>query len=147
MSFVLIGKSLSGKTTISKALAEKGYRWEKNYTTRPKRDGEANDEYVYVSDEMFTDMACHDEFVDVKEFNTVHGIWKYGVLYPTTSWDKKTFVIMTPQGYVEHKNELPDDTKCIYLYANNNTIMKRMKKRGDMEEGMRRLKQDNKDLL
>lgn len=147
MCFVIIGKSLSGKTTIARLLREKGYVWEKTYTTRPRRDREPDDEYVFVSDVMFSDMACHDEFMSVKGYETVHGNWLYGTPWPSSTWDKNTFVIMTPLEYAEHKNELPDGVKCLYIYANNNTIMKRMKKRGDIEESMRRFKQDNKDFL
>ena len=60
----------------------------------------------------------------------------------------KSVIILEPQSYRDIKNELPDkDIACIYLYANNSTIKKRLEKRGDNpNEVIRRMESDNEDF-
>ena len=145
---VIIGKTCSGKDTLARELERRGYYRHLTYTSRPQREGEPNNAYHFVSEPVFLDMIGHDEFMEYKKYETVHGTWYYGSVWPGVNHsDNKNFIILTPQGYVDVKDKLPDGSYCIYVEANNKTILKRLKKRGDMEEGMRRFEHDNKDFM
>lgn len=145
---VIIGKTCSGKDTVARELERRGYYRHLTYTSRPQREGEPDNAYHFVSEPVFLDMIGHDEFMEYKKYETVHGTWWYGSVYPGVNHsDNKNFIILTPQGYIDAKDKLPDGSYCIYIEANNKTILKRLKKRGDMEEGMRRFEHDNKDFI
>ena len=47
IKILIVGPAASGKTTLAKKLAEKGFRVAKLHTTRPKRD-ESDDEYIFT---------------------------------------------------------------------------------------------------
>lgn len=146
--FVIIGRTCSGKDTVARELERRGYYRYKTYTTRPQREGEPDDAYQFVSEIIFQDELCHDCFMEYKKYETAHGTWWYGSPWPVVGkTDNKNFIILTPQGYLDVKDKLPEGSYCIYIEANNKTILKRLKKRGDMEEGMRRFEHDNKDFM
>ena len=62
--------------------------------------------------------------------------------------DDKSVIILTPAGYRDVRSELHNENiTCIYLYANNATLKKRLVKRGDdPKEADRRLAHDAKDF-
>lgn len=79
--FCIMGKSASGKDTIYKELLE---RKELNlspmvsYTTRPIREGEREGvEYFFSNEEELEKFAEEKRLIEVREYHTVHGIWKY----------------------------------------------------------------------
>jgi len=47
IKILIVGPAASGKTTLAKKLAEKGFKVAKLHTTRPKRD-ESDDEYIFT---------------------------------------------------------------------------------------------------
>ncbi len=152
---ILLGKTASGKDTILNRLAE-NYSYKKliTYTTRPMRKGEIQDKtYHFISDEEFLKKKEEGFFLECNEFNTVDGIWRYGSAkedYLNATDD--TVIILTPSGlsvlkvYIA-RQKADIDIVPIYIYSNNNTIEKRLKKRGDKkEEADRRIKADNVDF-
>lgn len=147
---ILTGKTCSGKDTIAKKLIiEHEYKRVVTYTTRPPRKREVNGkDYHFISDEYFKYLIEHNFFAEWKSYETVEGTWYYG-----TAWEDlenaedDTLVILTPDGYRDVCKKLNKKPVCIYIYANNSTIKKRLTSRGDDEkEAKRRLKQDNKDF-
>ena len=62
--------------------------------------------------------------------------------------NNKSVIILEPQSYKDIKDKLSDkNITCIYLYANNSTIKKRLEKRGDNpNEVIRRMESDNEDF-
>ena len=152
---ILLGKTASGKDTILNRLAE-NYSYKKliTYTTRPMRKGEIQDKtYHFVSDEEFLKKKEEGFFLECNEFNTADGIWRYGSAkgdYLNAADD--TIIILTPSGLSALKvyiarQKVDIDIIALYIYANNNTIEKRLKKRGDKkEEADRRIKADNVDF-
>lgn len=152
---VLLGKTASGKDTILNELVKKyNYRKMITYTTRPMRKGEIQDKtYHFISDEEFLKKKEEGFFLEYNEFNTVDDIWRYGSAkedYLNATND--TVIILTPSGLSALKvyiarQKADIDIIPIYIYANNNTIGKRLKKRGDKkEEADRRIKADNVDF-
>ena len=126
---IIIGKTCSGKTKIVDKLVST-YKYKKivTYTSRPRRKGEVQGKDYH--------------------FITEFGVWYYGTaLEDLENADKKSIIILTPDGYRDLINKLSDKPTVIYIYANNPTIMKRLKKRGDgKEEAQRRIEHDNADF-
>lgn len=154
MIFV-IGKTCSGKDTIVNELIKKyGYKKLVSYTTRPMRTKEKQDvDYHFIKKEEFLDKIENDFFMEYKKFDTTQGEWWYGSAKEDyLNSEQNTIKIIEPRGlqdilYRIRKNELNIDPICIYIYANNKTIEKRLVERGDeKEEAKRRLIQDNKDF-
>lgn len=131
-------------------LEKKGFNWIRTYTTRPQREGEPDDSYRFIDEETFQDMIEHGKFSEWKDYEPSTPdwrIWRYG----SPKLDKagrKDFIILTPQGYLDIKNQLPENSYCVYIYANDKDILKRLKKRGDdWDESQRRMKADNQDFM
>lgn len=78
--FYLMGKSASGKDTIYKKVKEQlpELRTIVIYTTRPIREGERDGvEYYFVDDNRLAELKKAGKVIELREYNTVHGIWKY----------------------------------------------------------------------
>ena len=78
--FYLMGKSASGKDTIYKKVKEQMPELKTIviYTTRPIREGEQNGrEYHFVGDDKLRELQEAGKVIELREYNTVHGIWKY----------------------------------------------------------------------
>lgn len=82
--FYLMGKSASGKDTIYRRLladSELGLRECLIYTTRPIRSGEAEGrEYHFVTDEELRKLEKAGKVIEVRDYHTVHGIWRYATV-------------------------------------------------------------------
>lgn len=147
---VVVGKTASGKTNIvEKLVSEYGFRKVTTYTSRPMRKGEKQDiDYHFISEEYFKYRIEHNFFAEWKSYNTVEGTWYYGTaLKDLEEADDNSVIILTPDGYRDVIKKLGNKVKCIYIYANNDTIKKRLVSRGDNEnEANRRLAHDNADF-
>lgn len=150
MFTVLVGKTCSGKTTIANKLIDLyGFKKIITYTSRPMRKGEKQGiDYHFISDEYFKHCIENDHFAEWKSYDTVEGTWYYGTaLEDLENTDNNSVIILTPDGYRDVCKKLKDKPKCIYIYANNETIKNRLIQRGDDEnEANRRLKHDNEDF-
>ena len=147
---VLAGKSASGKNFVAKKLEKHGYETIVTYTTRSKRKGEKQDiTYHFISEDDFKQKIDDDFFAEWKSYITNEGVWYYGSsLEDIENADNKSVIILTPQGYRDIKEKLPDkNIACIYLYENIDTMKKRLSKRGDdTKEVERRIKSDLEDF-
>ena len=147
---ILVGKTASGKDTILNQLVKKhGYKKIVTYTSRPMRKGEKQDvTYHFTSSEEFQKMIEQGLFAEYKTYNSEFGVWYYGTaLDDLEKADDKSVIILTPDGYKDVINKLSKKPISIYLYANNSTIKKRLKKRGaDPKEAERRVSHDNEDF-
>lgn len=146
---ILIGKTASGKTLIRKELIKRGYSGIVTYTSRPIRKGEKQDTtYHFISDEEFKQKIDDNFFTEYKTYDTVFGKWYYGLaLEDLENAVEKSIIILTPEGYRDVVDRLSEKPMTIYIYANNSTIKKRLKKRGDDEkEAQRRIDEDNIDF-
>ena len=78
--FYLMGKSASGKDTIYKKIKEAFPQLKPIviYTTIPIREGEKEGvEYFFSDDERLQELQQEGKVIELREYNTVHGIWKY----------------------------------------------------------------------
>lgn len=78
--FYIMGKSSSGKDTIYNQIKMniKELKTVTLYTTRPIREGEEDGEtYIFVSDEDCNRFCESGKVIELRSYDTVHGIWKY----------------------------------------------------------------------
>ena len=102
--FYLMGKSASGKDTIYKKVKEQlpELKTIVIYTTRPIREGEQNGVEYF--------------FIELREYNTVHGIWKYFTA-DDGQFDREDHLIAigTLESYVQLKKYFGDE-KLVPIY-------------------------------
>lgn len=79
--FCMMGKSSSGKDTLYKLILENEKLQLSNivpYTTRPIRAGEQDGvEYFFVDEKRLLELTEAGKVIELRAYNTVHGIWKY----------------------------------------------------------------------
>lgn len=78
--YCMMGKSSSGKDTLYQKVLERLPQIHRvvPYTTRPIREGEQNGvEYHFVDDKQLAELETDGKIVELRAYNTVHGIWKY----------------------------------------------------------------------
>lgn len=107
--FCIMGKSASGKDTIYKELLEKkelDLTPMVSYTTRPIREGEqAGVEYFFSNEEELQQFTREQKLIEVREYHTVHGVWKYFTVDDGRSQDKdKNYILIgTLESYLKLK--------------------------------------------
>lgn len=147
---IILGKTSSGKDrTVNELVSNHGFKKLTTYTTRPIRKGEKEGvTYHYINTEDFLQKVEEGFFAEWKDYKTKDGLWYYGTaLEDLEKSDNSTVIILTPEGYKDIANKLSTKPIAIYIYANNETIKKRLVKRGDNEvEAKRRLEHDNEDF-
>ncbi len=111
----IMGKSASGKDKIFHRMVEDtelGLQTVVTYTTRPMRVGETDGmEYHFVTDEQALQMKAENKIVEMREYNTVYGVWRYFTaddgqiqllqIEPTTEEKRRYIVIGTLEAYEE----------------------------------------------
>ena len=118
---ILIGKTSSGKTLIKEKLIEKGFSGITTHTSRPMRNGEKQDiTYHFISEKECRQKIDEGFFAEWKTYITEFGIWYYGTaLEDLEKADEKSIIILTPDGFRDVKEKLPNkNIVCIYLYIN-----------------------------
>lgn len=149
MIIVLVGKTVSGKTTVANELCKHGYERIITYTTRPMRENEKQDiDYHFISNEQFNRMIKNNEFTEYKRYDTSHGIWSYGSVVTSEQErsPKPYVIILTPQGLRDLSKRMSRYI-AFYLNVGFESQIKRLKKRGDEEQQIvKRLKNDAKDF-
>lgn len=118
--FYLMGKSASGKDTIYKKIKQQLTEF-KNiviYTTRPIREGEKNGvEYFFVNDTDVDNLQKEGKVIELREYNTVHGIWKYFTVDDGQfDTDSHVIAIGTLESYVKLKAYFGEE-KMVPIYV------------------------------
>lgn len=100
-TLVLLGKTMSGKSSVENIFVRKGYIPIVEYSTRPIRDGEKDGvAYHFVTDECFDKMLGENLFAEFLLVNTVHGLWKYGALRKDFE-DNGRVIVMGPRQFMQ----------------------------------------------
>lgn len=119
--FYIIGKSSTGKDTIFKEIIENEELNLKNlvmYTTRPIRAKEEDGkEYRFVDDAMADELQRQGKVIEMRAYNTVHGIWRYFTVDDkhTDLQSNNYLAIGTLQSY-EKLREYYGEDKVIPIY-------------------------------
>ena len=118
--FYLMGKSASGKDTIYKKVKEQMPELKTIviYTTRPIREGEKNGrEYYFVDDEKLQELQESGKVIELREYNTVHGIWKYFTVDDGQfDGDVHYLAIGTLESYVQLRNYFGEE-RLVPIYV------------------------------
>ena len=138
---ILVGKGASGKSHYAKKMADKGYRINVSYTTRPPRTGELEGvDYHFVSEDYFLSLQNGGFFYEtVKRKN-----WWYGT--GNSRWEWEDLFIMTPSGIASIKPEDRKDCFIIYLDIPFEVRRERLMQRDDADSVERRLASDEEDF-
>lgn len=117
--FYLMGKSASGKDTIYKKVKEQVPELKTIviYTTRPIREGEQDGrEYYFVDDNRLEKLQESGKVIELREYNTVHGIWKYFTADDGQfDGDDDYIAIGTLESYVQLRNYFGEE-RLIPIY-------------------------------
>ena len=123
----LIGKSGSGKTTITDTLScDYGCKVLKSYTTRPRRHPN-DDDHIYVSDEEF------DKLTDIVAFTEFSG---YRYCATQQQVDESDIYIIDPYGLEQLKSLYKGEKRIVSIYVDvpMEICLERMRNRCDSEE-------------
>lgn len=152
--FVLVGKTMSGKTTLIKNTKnDLDANFIISFTTRPKRENEEHKvDYYFINDSLaksYIDankVIAHRVYKPHKELS--NDVWHYGLfLYDFTLTNDKKILVTDPKGLLEIKDKFKNVT-TIYLNITEDEQMKRISKRGSnlLNEQKRRILDDNKEF-
>ena len=155
--FYLMGKSASGKDTIYKKVKEQLPKLKTIviYTTRPIREGEQDGvEYFFVNDTRLQELQEAGKVIELREYNTVHGIWKYFTADDGQfDRDDHLIAIGTLESYVQLKKYFGDEKLVpIYIEVEDGLRLERalsrerMQKEPKYEELCRRFLADAADF-
>ncbi len=81
--FYIMGKSSTGKDTIYRKIGERFPQLKSVtlYTTRPIRKGEEDGvQYFFVDEKRCDELVWSGKVIELRAYQTVHGIWKYFTL-------------------------------------------------------------------
>jgi len=142
---IITGFSGAGKDSIARELSKKGYEFVVSYTTRPKKDNEIEGkDYYFVNDSFMKP----ESFIEIREYKTVKGIWKYGI-YKNYILDDKAYVcVMDIQGAKTLKNIFGARVTIFFVHVNHELRLTRVMYRDggnfSMKEWCRRAEDDKK---
>lgn len=107
----LTGTSACGKDSLLNKVLEsnKNIKPIISVTTRPKREGETDGvEYKFITLEELTELYNNEELIEIREYNTKHGVWYYGITKDSIDVDSDDIyiVIVDVQGVVQLRQYL-----------------------------------------
>ena len=118
--YYLMGKSSSGKDTIYKRIRElhPELKTVTIYTTRPIREGEKDgEEYYFVNEETLERLQNEGKVIELRSYDTVHGIWNYFTVDDGQfDQDKKDFLMIGTLESYRKLREYFGKEKVIPLY-------------------------------
>lgn len=155
--FYLMGKSGSGKDTIYRHVKEQMPELKTIviYTTRPIRSDEVDGvAYHFSNDEGLQEFLDAGKVIELREYNTIHGIWKYFTV-DDGQFDTENHLIAigTLESYVKMKEYFGEEKLIpIYIEVEDGLRLERALKRErgqaspKYEELCRRFLADAKDF-
>lgn len=107
----LTGTSACGKDSLLNKVLEinKNIKPIISVTTRPKREGETDGvEYKFITLEELTELYNNEELIEIREYNTKHGMWYYGITKDSIDVDSDDIyiVIVDVQGVIQLRQYL-----------------------------------------
>jgi len=133
---VLIGESGAGKDSILNELEKIGYKRAINYTTRAKRNNDADQKnLVFITKQEFEKMWNNNKLANRAEFNNEF----YGIASESLKEDGVAIAITQSIKDIKEKireQNLDVNLKCFYIFVSEEERIKRMKNRGDSEENI-----------
>ncbi|MCD8152693.1 MAG: guanylate kinase [Clostridiales bacterium] len=139
--FCLMGKSASGKDFIYKSLLAMEDLHLKHivlYTTRPIRVGEVEGlTYFFCTDDEAQEMERAGKVIEMRSYDTVHGIWKYFTADDgQIDLSKQDYLMIgTPEAYGQIRDYFGAEAVCpIYVWVDDGERLARALKRERKQE-------------
>lgn len=138
--FVFTGPTGAGRKTIAEmAGATIHMKQVLSYTTREPRPNEAEGrDYHFIDPDAFAAAERNGEFVEVVDIDGV----RYGVKHADIEAALRQYgciyLVLNRYGAEILKNAYGDKVKRFFIYASPDTIVERLKNRGDSEDRIRR---------
>lgn len=144
---IVCGPSCIGKDTFVKELEKFGWWKLRNYTTRPKRPGETNSDYIFVNEVEWENVEDRKTFFEETHYPQEDGqIWKYGT--SVEQWEymvkhPRSVAILNPQGiyqliqmgYLLNPPLEMKDLNILYLTTDGSDEMNKELERRYLERG------------
>lgn len=120
---IIVGRSASGKNFLRNKFIKRGFTYAPSYTSRQKRDGETNQDYIFISEYEFKQKIKNNEFFEHNLYN--------GNYYATglNEFLYHDLFIMEPNG-ISNLNEYRNSSLIIYLNTDVDIRINRMEERG-----------------
>lgn len=133
---VLIGPGGTGKGTIaSRLLATDPNLWlSRSWTTRPQREGEDDDAYVFVDRPRFESHVAQDGFLEWAEF--LGNL--YGTPNPVPPEGRDVLLEIEVEGARQILDRHPSATVILLLPPSEEVQEERLRRRGDSEDHVQR---------
>lgn len=138
MIIAILGASGSGKTTLQEEMLQSKFFKQMNYskaistTTRPRREGESEDAYHFVSEEEFETLKKANKFIEIATYNN----WHYGLQKDDLQGNQ--IVVVTPHGLRMLLNQ-GFNIYSIYIDVDRKSrLIKLLETRDDIDECYRR---------
>lgn len=156
--FYIMGKSSSGKDSIYKEILKRSEALNTVtlYTTRPIREGEVDGvEYFFVEEERCKEICDQGKVIELRSYDTIHGIWKYFTVDDGQFCMEDTSYLMigTLESYSEMRRYFSEGVLIpIYIEVEDGLRLQRALQREQMqehpkyEELCRRFLADTKDF-
>ena len=155
--FYVMGKSASGKDTIYQELLripELRLTSMVLYTTRPRRAKETEGvEYHFVTEEELARLEKEGRVIELREYHTIQGIWKYFTVDDTDLNSRDYLAIGTLVSYEKLKNWYGKERVVpIYIQTEDSIRLERAIRRErkqekpNYEEVCRRFLADSRDI-
>ncbi len=138
--FYIMGKSSSGKDSIYKEILKRKEELKTVtlYTTRPIREGEVEGvEYFFVGDDRCDEICEQGKVIELRSYDTVHGIWKYFTVDDGQFCMKESSYLMigTLESYSEMRKYFPEGVLIpIYVEVEDGLRLQRALEREQMQE-------------
>jgi guanylate kinase len=138
MIFVVAGPGGVGKgSVVARLLAlEPDVCLSRSWTTRPRRPGEANDAYQFVSREAFQNRIAAEGFLEWTEFAGTGHFYGTPIIETTDGRDKVLEIEL--DGYRQIKRRYPDAVLILIVAPSPEVQEKRLRGRGDRDADVRR---------
>lgn len=138
--FIYTGPDGSGRKTISKMVATTfDMETVLSYTTRPARHYEEEGrDYYFINEDTFIKMEQNKEFLESVEIDG----FRYGIREEdiVKAFENHSLVYLTlnPEGTEKLKKIYGDKVMRFFIYADRDTVLKRLKKRNENEADIER---------
>lgn len=134
MIYLIVGASGSGKSTIGKILEEQGIPQLVSFTTRQKRKGEIDgQDYHFITREKLEALS-EKSIAEISEYNgNYYGLTKREVSDKLDEF-REVYFVTNEDGAKQIIDMYPEDTVVFWLNVTIETMVERMRARGDEEE-------------
>jgi guanylate kinase len=143
MIFCILGASNSGKTELMREFVKEGCHEIKSTTDRPRRSGESEDTYRFVTPAEFKRKLDNADFIE----HAKYGGYNYAIEDEEVWHSCTNITIMTPQGLKQIRELYTDDIFSILLEVPEDERRRRGLSRGDDPETLERRIVEDRDIF